>query len=68
MTLLLSSLMLLVIFVGIAIVEHRGAKRNKDFFKRSDAIVADLASRVDNKYRQKYGKDPTREMPIYKKG
>ena len=68
MTLVLSSLMLLIIFIGIAVVEHRGAKRNRDFFKKSDALIADLSSRVDDKYRQKYGKDPTREVPIYKKG
>lgn len=59
MTLIVSSVIMLLIFGGILLVERKCSQRSKAFLKKSDEMIADLASSVEQKYRAKFGKDPT---------
>lgn len=59
MTLFISSLLMLFFFGIIVIAERKCARRSKDFFKKSDAMIAGLAQNAQEKYRAKFGRDPT---------
>ncbi len=59
MTIIISSVLMLVLFGGIVVVERRHARRSKEFIERSETMIADLAGRAEERYRAKYGRDPT---------
>jgi hypothetical protein len=58
-TLIVSSLLMLFFFGIIVIAERKCSRRSKDFFKKSDAMISDLAQNAQEKYRARFGKDPT---------
>lgn len=65
MLLIASTVFIVVLMGGIALVEHKGAQRSKAFFKRTDAMIEDLTRKVNKKYRERYGKDPTGAHHLY---
>lgn len=67
MTIVISSVILLFIFLGILVVEKRYHQRTDSLIKRSDEMIDDLANTVQEKYREKYGKDPTVKIPLMDK-
>lgn len=74
MAIVISSIAMLLVFLGIILIERKCSARSKEFLKKSDEMIADLASSVEAKYREKYGRDPTgkiaviRDMPNKKHG
>lgn len=65
LTLALSTCVMLAVFVAVLIGEKRYAKRTKDFFARTNPQIDELAKRTQQKYRQRYGKDPTGSFTAY---
>lgn len=64
MAIIVSSLLMLLVFLAIVLVERKCSARSKEFLRKSDVMIADLASSVEEKYREKFGKDPTGQFAV----
>ena len=63
MYVIISSLLLLGFFIVIAISEKKSARREREFFKKASVQTADLRERATLRYRERFGKEPTMEVP-----
>lgn len=63
MAIVISSLVMLAFFGIIVFSERKRSKHSREFFRKSDEMIADLASRVEQRYKDKFGKDPTGQFP-----
>ncbi len=66
MAIIFSSIAMLILFGVIVVAERKHTKRSKEFFRQSDEMIADLASRAEERYKAKFGKDPTGKIAILK--
>lgn len=62
---IVSSLVMLGLVVAIVRAEIISGKKARDFIAHNKEQIADLAQRTQQRYRARYGKDPTMEMPIH---
>lgn len=64
LTVVISILSMLVFFMAVFAIEWKSSKRSKAFASRTNQQISNLAQKVQERYRRRYGKNPTMELPI----
>ena len=67
MIIAISSIVLLIFFLVIVNIEKRYSEQANKTLKKTNKVLEDLESRVERKYRDKFGKDPTGKIPLLDK-
>lgn len=66
MLLIISTIVMLVFFVGLIVAERKAAMRDKAALGKLNDMVADLGMSAKARYQETFGREPTAEIPIYR--